>query len=119
MTKIITMVIEEGRQATVKATACSNEGGNVFITASTLPEAQALIAIGATQLTEAMKDWQPVEEEPAQDQKHYYVMSRSMEEMQEAAAAYEASPKGQRFTKSIESAIEFTFKHSNGGLCVT
>ncbi len=113
MKRIITMIIEDGTQATVEATACSNEGGNVFITASTLPEAQALIATGAAQLTEAMKDWQPVEEEPEQDQKHYYVISRSMEEMQEAAQAYEESPEGQRFTKSIENAIEFTFKHSN------
>jgi len=122
MKRIITMIIEDGRQATVEATACSNEGGNVFITASTLPEAQALIATGAAQLTEAMKDWQPEEEqeeEPAADQKHYYVMSRSMEEMQEAAQAYEESPEGQRFTKSIENATEFTFKHSNGGLKVT
>lgn len=119
MKRIITMIIEDGTQATVEATACSNEGGDVFITASTLQEAQALIAIGAAQLTEAMKDWQPVEEEPAQDQKHYYVISRSMEEMQEAAQAYEESPEGQRFTKSIENAIEFTFKHSKGDLYVT
>ena len=65
-----------------------------------------------------MEEGQP-EEEPAQDQKHYYDMSRSIEEMQEAAAAYEASPEGKRFIKSIENAIEFTFKHSNGGLTVT
>lgn len=119
MKRIITMIIEDGTQATVEATACSNEGGDVFITASTLQEAQTLIATGAAQLAEAMKNWQPVEEEPEQDQKHYYVISRSMEEMQEAAQAYEESPEGQRFTKSIENAIEFTFKHSKGGLYVT
>lgn len=119
MRRIITMIIEDGRQATVEATACSNEGGNVFITASTLPEAQALIAIGAAQLTEAMNDWQPEEEqeeEPTQDQKHYVCYKRSIEEMQEAAQEYEESPEGQRFTKSVENAKEFTLKHSKGGL---
>lgn len=119
MRRIITMIIEDGTQATVEATACSNEGGNVFITASTLQEAQGLIATGAAQLAEAMKNWQPEEEqeeEPAADQKHYYVMSRSIEEMQEAAKEYEESPEGQRFTKSIENAKEFTLKHSKGDL---
>lgn len=121
MRRIITMIIEDGRQATVDASACSNEGGNVFITASTLQEAQGLIAIGAAQLAEAMKDWQPeeVEEEPAQDQKHYYTITRSIEEMNERAQAYEESPEGKRFLKTIENAREFTFKHSKGGLLCT
>ena len=87
MKRTITTIIEDGTQATVEATACSNEGGNVF--------------------------------EPAQDQRHYYVMSLSIEEMQEAAKEYEESPEGQRFTKSIENAVEFTFKHCKGGLCAT
>lgn len=119
MRRIITMIIEDGTQATVEATACSNEGGNVFITASTLREAQGLIATGAAQLAEAIKNWQPEEEqeeEPAADQKHYVCYKRSIEEMQEAAQAYEESPEGQRFTKSIENAKEFTLKHSKGGL---
>lgn len=119
MKRIITMIIEDGTQATVEATACSNEGGDVFITASTLQEAQALIAIGAAQLTEAMKDWQPVEEEPEQDQKHYYVISRSVEEMNEAAQAYEESPAGRLFAKRVDNAVAFYFKHSKGGLLCT
>lgn len=116
MKRIITMIIEDGTQATVEATACSNEGGNVFITASTLQEAQALIAIGAAQLTEAIKDWQPVEEVPAQDQKHYVLHTSSIEEMQEAAKEYEESPAGRRFVKTIEKAKKFMLKHSKGSL---
>ena len=123
MSKIVTMIIEDGRQATVEAKACSNEGGTVFITASTLKEAQGLIAVGTAQLAEAMTDWQPVEEEleeaPAADQKHYYVMSRSIEEMNEAAQAYEESQAGQRFTKRVDNAVAFYFKHSKGGLLCT
>lgn len=120
MSKIVTMIIEDGRQATVEAKACSNEGGTVFITASTLKEAQGLIAIGAAQLAEAITNWQPVEEEreeaPAADQKHYYVISRSIEEMDEAAKDYEDSAEGQRLLKRIEKAQAFRFKHNKGGL---
>ena len=122
MSKIVTMIIEDGRQATVEAKACSNESGTVFITASTLKEAQGLIAIGAAQLAEAMKNWQPEEEQeeaPAADQKHYYYIKRSIEEMNEAAQAYEESPAGQRFTKRVDNAVAFYFKHSKGGLLCT
>lgn len=123
MSKIVTMIIEDGRQATVEAKACSNDSGNVFITASTLKEAQGLISVGAAQLAEAMTKWQPVEEEqeeaPAADQKHYYYISRSIEEMDEEAAAYEDSPEGQRFTKRVDNAVAFYFKHSKGGLLCT
>lgn len=121
MKRIITMIIEDEAQVTLQASACSNEGGNVFITARTLQEAQGLIATGAAQLAEAMKNWQPEEEqeeELATDQKHYYI-SRSMEEMNEAAQAYEESPAGQRFTKRVDNAVAFYFKHSKGGLLCT
>lgn len=119
MKRIITMIIEDEAQVTLQASACSNEGGNVFITARTLQEAQGLIATGAAQLAEAMKNWQPEEEqeeEPATDQKHYYYISRSMEEMNEAAQAYEESPAGRLFAKRVDNAVAFYFKHSKGGL---
>ena len=46
------------------------------------------------------------------------MQDRSVEEMQEAAAAYEATPGGKRFAKSIENALQFTYTHGNnyGGL---
>lgn len=122
MKRIFTMIIEDEAQVTLQASACSNEGGNVFITARTLQEAQGLIDKGAAQLAEAMKNWQPVEEEqeePAADQKHYYYISRSIEEMDEEAAAYEDSPEGQRFAKRVDNAVAFYFKHSKGGLLCT
>lgn len=119
----VLMMIEDGRQDTVEASAFSKESANIYIYAGSWQQAQELLTQGQDLAAEACRNWKPEdaqkEEEPAQDQKHYYVMSRSMEEMQEAAAAYEASPKGQRFTKSIENAKEFTFKHSKGGLLLT
>lgn len=119
----VLMMIEDGRQDTVEASAFSKESANIYIYAGSWQQAQELLPQGQDLAAEACRNWKPEdvqqEEEPAQDQKHYYVMSRSMEEMQEAAQAYEESPEGQRFTKSIENATEFTFKHSNGGLKVT
>lgn len=119
----VLMMIEDERSQTVEAEAFSEESANIYISAGSWQQAQELLTQGQDLAAEACRNWKPEdvqpEEEPEQDQKNYYDMSRSIEEMQEAAAAYEASPKGQRFTKSIENAIEFTFKHSNGGLTVT
>lgn len=118
----VLMTIEDERSQTVEATALSKESANIYIYARSWQQAQELLTQGQDLAAEACRNWKPEDvqqgEEPAQDQKHYCVINRSMEEMQEAAAAYEASPKGQRFTKSIENAKQFTFKHSKGGLTV-
>ena len=114
----ILMNIEDKNTQAVEATALSNDTADICIYAGSWQQAQALLDQAQDVAAEACRNWKP-EEATAQDQKHYYTISRSMEEMQEAAAAYEDSPRGQRFAKSVENAIEFTFKHSNGGLHVT
>ncbi len=120
MKMTVLFMIETGNAQKVEAAAFSNETANIYITAADLQEAAALLPQGQELAVTAMKDWkpeeQPVEEEP---QQHYYVMSRSMEEMNERAQAYEESPEGKRFLKTIENAKEFTFKHSKGGLLCT
>lgn len=116
----VLMMIEDGRQDTVEASAFSKESANIYIYAGSWQQAQELLTQGQDLAAEACRNWKPEEvqpeEEPAQDQKHYVCYKRSIEEMQEAAQEYEESPEGQRFTKSIENAKEFTLKHSKGGL---
>lgn len=116
----VLMMIEDGRQDTVEASAFSKESANIYIYAGSWQQAQELLPQGQDLAAEACRNWKPEdaqpEEEPAKDQKHYVCYKRSIEEMQEAAQEYEESPEGQRFTKSIENAKQFTFKHSKGGL---
>lgn len=116
----VLMMIEDGRQDTVEASAFSKEIANIYIYAGSWQQAQELLPQGQDLAAEACRNWKPEdvqqEEEPAKDQKHYYYVSRSMEEMNEAAQAYEESPAGQRFTKRVDNAVAFYFKHSKGGL---
>lgn len=116
----VLMMIEDGRQDTVEASAFSKESANIYIYAGSWQQAQELLPQGQDLAAEACRNWKPEdaqpEEESAADQKHYYYVSRSMEEMNEAAQAYEESPEGQRLLKRIENAKAFTLKHSKGGL---
>ena len=119
----ILMMIEDGRQDTVEASAFSKESANIYIYAGSWQQAQELLPQGQDLAAEACRNWKPEdaqpEEEPAKDQKHYYYIRRSIEEMDEAAQAYEESPQGQRFTKRVDNAVAFYFKHSKGGLLCT
>ena len=114
MKRIFTMIIDDESQVSLQTHACSNEGGNVFITARTLQEAQELIGQGEEKLNEAMQTWKPEEgqEAPATNPS----TKRSFKEMDEAAKDYEDSPEGRRLLKRIEKAHEFLFKHRKGGL---
>lgn len=119
----VLMMIEDGRQDTVEASAFSKESANIYIYAGSWQQAQELLTQGKDLAAEACRNWKPEDqpEEPAKEEpkKHYYYVSRSMEEMNEAAQAYEESPAGQRFTKRVDNAVAFYFKHSKGGLLCT
>lgn len=119
MKMTVLFLIETGNAQKVEAAAFSNETANIYITAADLQEAAALLPQGQELAVAAMKDWKPEEQPVEEPQQHYYTISRSIEEMDEAAQAYEESPEGKRFLKVIESAKEFTFKHSKGGLLCT
>lgn len=116
------VVITTGRQADVTAKAYSMDAAEIFIFAADLQEAAGLIPQGEKLALEACQNWKPEEQPPVKEKpqkKHYMVSKRSVEDMEADAAAYEASPAGQRFTKSIDAAIDFYNKHSNGGLLVS
>lgn len=117
----ILMMIKDGRQGVVEASAFSKESASIYIYAGSWQQAQELLTQGQDLAAEACRNWNPEdvqqEEDSAQGQKHHVYYRRGIEEMQEAAQEYEESPKGQRFSKSIENAKQFTLKHSKDG-CV-
>lgn len=119
----VLMMIEDGRQDTVEASAFSKESANIYIYAGSWQQAQELLPQGKDLAAEACRNWKPEDqpEEPAKEEpkKHYVHYTRSIEEMQEAAQEYEESPAGQRFTKRVDNAVAFYFKHSKGGLLCT
>ena len=96
--QIVTLIIEDGSTAS-REVLPATEGANVTITAPTLRE--ALLLLSGT-------------EEADTAQKHYYTIDRSVEEMEESRAKYEATDKGRRFLASIENAKQFYMKHSRG-----
>lgn len=114
--QIVTLIIEDGRKASREVQACSKEDANLFITAPTLQTALTLLNATSTEkeLLEAMQDWKPAPEEPEIEQKHYYTMAISMEEMDEKAAEYEGTYNGRRFMASVENSMQFYFKHGTG-----
>lgn len=97
--QIVTLIIEDGKKTSKEVLACRAESTNVVITAPTLRE--ALLLLSGT-------------EEADTAQKHYYTIGRSVEEMEESMAEYEATDKGRRFLASIENAKQFYMKHSRG-----
>lgn len=111
--QIVTLIIEDGRKPSREVQACSKEDANLFITAPTLQTALTLLNATSTEkeLLEAMQDWKPA---PEVEQKHYYTMNTSIEEMDELAAAYESTTGGRRFMASIENAKAFFDKHTTG-----
>lgn len=120
MKQTVLFMLEDGNAQKVEAQAFSKESANIYITAATMQEAHELLTQGEELARQAMQNWKPEDqpEEPAKEEpkKHYYYVSRSMEEMDERAAAFADTPAGKRFCKSIENAKAFTFKHSRGGL---
>ena len=119
----VLLFIADGNAQKAEAQAFSKESANIYIYAGSWQEVPALLEQGQNLAAEAIENWKPEEvqpeEEPAQDQKHYYTINRSIEEMNEAAQAYEESPAGRLFAKRVDNAVAFYFKHSKGGLLCT
>ena len=120
MKQTILLLIEDQNQKNVEAAAFSKDTANIYIYAATIQEAAELLPKGAELAAEAMKNWTPEaavvdqpEDKPVQ---HYVHYTYSIEEMADAAEAYENTPAGQRFTKRLENARAFYYKHSKGGL---
>lgn len=123
MKMTVLLMIDADKEENVTAQAFSTESANIYITAGNMDKAQALLTTGRQQAEEAMASWTPEQEEAApapadqKPQKHYvFYTGRSIEEMEEAALAYEDTTAGRRFVASIENAKQFYYKHSKGGL---
>lgn len=117
MKKIITMMIEDNNNPSTDVQAFSKNDSVIFITAKDTETALILLDKAQGKAEEACKNWEGEEQEQEpQEKQHYYTITRSIEEMDERAKAYEETPEGKRFVKTIENAKQFTFKHSKGSL---
>lgn len=123
MKMTVLLMIDTDKEENVTVQAYSKASANIYVTAATMDKAQALLTTGRQQAEEAMASWTPEQEEAApapadqKPQKHYvFYTGRSIEEMEEAALAYEDTTAGRRFVASIENAKQFYYKHSKGGL---
>lgn len=116
MKKCYFICIEEGHEKKVTVHPGQDQYV-ILIDADNMQEALNLIPDADKQAEQAVKDYkpaEPMEEEPAEEQKHYYKCSKSIEEMQAWAKEYEATKEGKRFIKQIENSLEFEHKHSTG-----
>lgn len=111
------LCVEDENSRTVTAVASGKDKAKIYIDADNLQEALNMIPEGEALAEQALQNWTPKEADaPAADQtqKTIYAPNRSMEEMNRAAAEYESTDKGKRFTASIDKANLFYWKHSNG-----
>ena len=122
MRRIVTMVIDDRKQEDRTVEAFSKDSANMHITAPTMQDAIRLFENAEQDMQDACDNWQysePEEPEETEPSKHYVVYHVSIEEMDEDAAEYEDSVKGQRFLKRLERAWNFYFKHSKSSLKAT
>ena len=121
MKYLVSFAIEDGNAKSVEAQAISKNHASIFITAATMKDAAELMEQGEKLALEACQNWKPEEQPPVKEkpqEKHYIISRRSVEEMEASAAAYEASPAGQRFIKMIDKAADFKHKNIRGGITV-
>ncbi len=122
MRRIVTMVIDDGKQEDRTVEAFSKDSANMYITAPTMQAAIRLFENAEQDLQDACDNWQysePEKPEETEPSKHYVAYHTSIEEMDEDATEYEDSVKGQRFLKRLDRAWKFYFKHSKSSLKAT
>ena len=119
MKRIVVMMIEDEKTAHKAVEAFNHESANIYVTAPTMPEALRLLEQGIEEAQEACRDYAGTDDLAEDPAPHYVTYNQCIEEMNEAAAEFEATPAGIRFKKNLENAGKFYFKHSKGGLKVT
>ncbi len=121
MKKVIAMIIEDRKDATMEVKACSKESVSIFITAHNTQTALTQLEIAEEQAVEACKNYVPEEEEPKEEkpQKHYKVSRIATEDIEEGLQEYKDDTKGRKMVKSIMAAGEFRHKKGDTGLRIS
>lgn len=116
-TLILLEVGQQDKPQKVEAQAISNNTANIYITANTMQEATELLQQGVEKAQEAVKNWKPVEK-PVEEkpQKHYRVGHKAIEDIQAELDEYTSTQAGAKLVNALETAKEFCYKKSNGGM---
>lgn len=116
----ICIFIDAERKEKVDVTAISKESGMIFITLQEYDQEKitALIEKARPELQIACEVWEkPQEEETAQKpEKHFRVIQKAVEDMEEEARSFEESDQGKRFLKRLATARDRFDRYNNHGL---
>lgn len=113
MKTLIYMNIEEGNAQNVQAIATSKEDAGIYIEASTLQEATALLLKGNELAKEATNNWTP-SQDPEEEHPIAHVVTH--ERIESVLDEYRATDRGRRLIASVERAAVFRYKKEKGGL---
>ena len=106
--------VSPNKTATVKVKALNNNLVNIFVTASSIEEAEKIINQAKEEAVKAMKDYKPVK--TAQKINNRYETPK--EAAKRKMCEYEATTAGSRFKRGLELSKEFFRKKAKGGITV-
>ena len=112
---ILHSFIKSDKQSEVKTIAYNNNTAAIFITASSIEEAQGLLSQGQQMALQSMKEWK---EEPQKAQEEPQKALNPKEEAQEELKKMEATEAGRRVIRSFDNAELFNYQKDSKGLSV-
>lgn len=114
MTYTVIFLVENGSSQKIEVSATGKDAASIVITAASLQEAVTLLPEGEAAALDAIQAWTQPAQAPEQ-QTHFLVSGRTIEDMAAGAENYENSQTGQRFIRTLANAKAFSKKHQAGG----